>query len=1102
MNASKRILFCNQSENANSGLTFLFLILMIVPFAGGCAGLVKQVTQALLSITSASMPSAKAETAYSAVLTASGGTAPYSWSVVSGSLPTGLNLSGAQISGTPSQPGNFSFAVQVTDSSSPVQTAKQQLGITVAAANAVQITSTSIPAGQVGSAYSTTLAATGGVTPYTWSLSSGSLPGGLTLVAAGTISGTPTTSGSFSFTVKVTDSTTPTAQTAAQALSLTINSDATAVSISTSSLPSGQQGTAYNATLAASGGTTPYSWSVSAGSLPSGLSITPASGAISGTPTASGTYNFTVEVTDSTKPTAQTATKSLTLTMTVAAQPIAITTTSVPSGTVGDAYSTTLAATGGTTPYSWSISSGALPGGLTLSTSGTISGTPTASGSFNFTAKVTDSTTPTAQTATQSLTITVASSGTSGPVISPATPTVNQGATTTFTCGSNCGTGGTWSCDGCAGTINPSTGAYTAPATVTPQQWAGGQQILPNNAIYNVNISSFPVCASGGGCGGTSESIMSNVPTTEDWFWNWNWPINYLQSSEGATAQAFDYTSNQNGNYYIPHFPTGRMEGGWINGNGCATCNGGSAFGPFDPFNSGTDHHTVSLITDIAQAYETYGLYAAGTNPNNSSWTAASGVGYNLNSFTLPPGHSGSGWGTTDWAGMLLLPATLRLQEWMWAVQNGGSINHAARLTLATEPANGMWPASPGFSTPSGGGTFAGMRFQLSSSYSVPGFTSSSCSGSTASTCLAAAKVLLTQMQNYGIFFADGGGNWNVTVEYADMPLAYRNALLAVQNALDNGTIPKSDWQVVDDSQEMLSSSAATQAGCPSPALCVEANVNRETVCYAASTGTTCTDIVLVGPAVNFDKEIYYIQAGAPARTLPVLNNYGGYTCSGTPPSGWTLSSGCVVTPASTLTGAPQSFLAVVTSSVNSNVGSVTQVVALPSGVIRLLPGQFSGQVDGGSGNYTDSDGNTWYAQDTSNLPTVQGDCGGNWTETPFPCWGYQQGNWGSGTDITLYDITAGSSNDTRWDMWVPNGTYSVVFNTGNAQGGDEGEVGYELQGADTVVDVYQAAGGPNKPYSFTASASVTNNLLSLVVRSGSNDDAFISSFSITQTGP
>jgi hypothetical protein len=153
----------------------------------------------------------------------------------------------------------------------------------------------------------------------------------------------------------------------------------------TSPLPSGQISAAYSTTLTATGGTTPYTWSISAGTPPSGLTLSSA-GALSGTPTTSGPANFTAKVSDAA---AQTAAAPLQIT--IAPAPLQITTTSVlPSGKVSVAYSTTLIATGGVTPYTWSLSAGAPPSGLTLSSAGVVSGTPTASGPVSFTAKVTD----------------------------------------------------------------------------------------------------------------------------------------------------------------------------------------------------------------------------------------------------------------------------------------------------------------------------------------------------------------------------------------------------------------------------------------------------------------------------------------------------------------------------------------------------------------------------------------------------------------------------------------------------------------------------------------------------------------------------------------
>lgn len=141
--------------------------------------------------------------------------------------------------------------------------------------------------------------------------------------------------------------------------------------IMTSSLPAGTMETSYSTSLAATGGTGPYSWSVTSGSLPTGLSLSTA-GTISGMPTAMATSTFTVKVTDSAT-TQATATASLSITIGGA---VSITTTALPAGSIGSAYAGTLAATGGKTPYTWSLSSGTLPAGLSLSSSGAITGTP------------------------------------------------------------------------------------------------------------------------------------------------------------------------------------------------------------------------------------------------------------------------------------------------------------------------------------------------------------------------------------------------------------------------------------------------------------------------------------------------------------------------------------------------------------------------------------------------------------------------------------------------------------------------------------------------------------------------------------------------------
>jgi hypothetical protein len=227
----------------------------------------------------------------------------------------------------------------------------------------------------------------------------------------GTLSAVTTTSATYnapvvapgtsvSDTVKATSITFPN-----QSASLSITVEGAPV-ISTTSLPAGNQGTAYSGTVSATGGVGPFTWSVSSGSLPTGLSLaasTTNSVMITGTPSAPGTFNFTIKITDSS---GASGTEPLSITI-GAPLPLKVATTSLPDGVLNAAYpATTLEATGGVPPFTWTLTSGSLPTGLTLASNGGISGTPTATGTFDFTVQVTDSETP-AMTASADLSITV-----------------------------------------------------------------------------------------------------------------------------------------------------------------------------------------------------------------------------------------------------------------------------------------------------------------------------------------------------------------------------------------------------------------------------------------------------------------------------------------------------------------------------------------------------------------------------------------------------------------------------------------------------------------------------------------------------------------------
>src|SRR5262245_17011054 len=365
----------------------------------GC--LPKNDSQQPLTIATSSLPAGVVNQAYSASVSGSGGTPPYTWAV-SPALPASLSLNGSSgaITGTPGAEGTSSHTFSMIDSSSPSQVVQKALTLTIKpVAAALSITTASLPDGFVGQSYNQPVIATGGTAPLSWSISAGTLPLILNLnQSTGVISGTPTVAGTSSFTVRVADSG---GQEDTQALSIRINPPSPPT-ITTTSLPGGTVGLAYSEDLTATGGTGTLAWSLSGGSLPANLSIS-STGTISGTPTNTGTANFTVRVTDSL---AQSDPQTLSIAISSA---LTITTTSpLPNAEVAKAYSKTLARSGGFSPFTWSVIP-ALPAGLDLEApTGKISGSPDngTAGTYSLTFKVQDSS-ATPQTATKVLSLTV-----------------------------------------------------------------------------------------------------------------------------------------------------------------------------------------------------------------------------------------------------------------------------------------------------------------------------------------------------------------------------------------------------------------------------------------------------------------------------------------------------------------------------------------------------------------------------------------------------------------------------------------------------------------------------------------------------------------------
>ncbi len=330
-------------------------------------------------------PGGSVGTPYSFQFVARAGCPPYEFVLVSGALPPGLSMSSSgKVTGTPTTAGFYAFWVEVRDHGcgpcDPVSCSgpsQRPFSINIGGKLTVTTGSPLAPA-TVGAPYSVKLTSDSGA-PQTWSIAGGSLPTGLALAADGTISGTPTaaTPSPASFIVKVSDGT----RTDSKTLALDVVAP---LAVSATTLPTGEVGHALTpTTLAATGGRGPYAWSLVG--APEWLTIDPASGAISGTPTTAGSLSLQASAKD-----AYGKTATVNLQVVVKAK-VTVKTTRLPATKVGKLFRVTLRTAGGVGPFTWKAS-GKFPVGLRFNrTTGVLSGAARKAGKFRLRFTVQDS---------------------------------------------------------------------------------------------------------------------------------------------------------------------------------------------------------------------------------------------------------------------------------------------------------------------------------------------------------------------------------------------------------------------------------------------------------------------------------------------------------------------------------------------------------------------------------------------------------------------------------------------------------------------------------------------------------------------------------------
>ena len=305
-----------------------------------------------VSVVTERLPVARVGVEYEKQLSAEGGQGGYTWSIVEGAAPEGMELTDrGVIHGTPVNLGDAMFTVRAE--SEDGLTADRSFTLSVEEApSPVTVVTEELPDATRGEPYRAALAADGGDGTWTWFVLDGGLPEGLSLSDGGVIEGTPTAGGEFTFLVKARAGT---GQYGTRELTLRVVDDP--VVVTTETLPSGTLGVPYQAQLEAEGAGGAYDWAIVEGALPAGLSLN-GDGVIQGLPSQSGESDFWVRATASD---GQADERRLEISIT--ALPVVINAASLPLGQVGVDYDVALTAQGGDGAFVWSLSEGSLPVG-------------------------------------------------------------------------------------------------------------------------------------------------------------------------------------------------------------------------------------------------------------------------------------------------------------------------------------------------------------------------------------------------------------------------------------------------------------------------------------------------------------------------------------------------------------------------------------------------------------------------------------------------------------------------------------------------------------------------------------------------------------------
>ena len=522
----------------------------------------------------------------------------------------------------------------------------------------------------------------------------------------------------------------------------------------------------------------------------------------------------------------------------------------------------------------------------------------------------------------------------------------------------------TWSlAPGSAGSIDPN-GTYHAPAVIAAKNVLGGCQILGNNHIFNVKVDKLPVDPN-------SAAFMGLIPPSPVAYYP-GWGINIIDQSTPLKPMHFMYTPQNDGPFQMTQWPALKREGGVFS----------------DP-HSEMDRHEVAIDRQTCEVSEIYNSYNKGDNKACATCTAQSGFHYNSVSATLPSG-------SVDAASMLLTPLTLGLEEIRM-----GAIQHALRVTLKNNiiAPHFVWPART--NAGAWGKIPYGTRFRLKAGFDTSKFSP-------------IAQVLLTQLKEYGLILADGGGNWDVSA-YTDLT-EDPTVEGALGEVFQKG--PKSNqFEVVDESSLIQSPDSGAIKSSP--------YVTPDGYAIAIATSTdnkselATVPITLQAVTVGVPNPDAWIQAGVTTQLKAWVNGSSEKHLKWTmePALGTLTADGRFTAPD---VERPTTTFLTAASVADPKAFARVGVTVMPKGTIRVNVGNAThapGAPNKSAPDYgPDSDGNMWWRGQAGEVSW--GVINDDWYGEPWP----------KTKDIQLFYTSRYSSGDMVYSFLVPNGRYKITL--------------------------------------------------------------------------